>query len=308
MKLIFSDGHTPSGTAGCGAVDTIDESICTREVGTLCVKYASQEGHVAHELVVNNGNSYNCEDCYIRANQANNIGADLFTEIHFNSGDGDPSGVEVLVNSSNSSAVQYAERVCEKISKTFNIPNRGVKVQKLIVLSRTNMPAMLVECHFVQPTDGKKYNADKIARCIVGGIIDKDLTEEWKLGWNGSEGAWWYCTSVENKTYYKSSWQFIEGKWYLFDSDGWCTTGWVHYKTSDNKDVWYYLDHKNCDMAVGWKKIDGDWYYFDNSGVMQTGWIKDDGKDYLLYSNGVMAHDCELYGYNIDSHGVATKQ
>ena len=40
---------------------------------------------------------------------------------------------------------------------------------------------------------------------------------------------------------------------------------------------------------------------------MCTGWIQAKGKDYLLYSNGEMAHDCELYGYRFDSNGVATK-
>ncbi|BBK77303.1 N-acetylmuramoyl-L-alanine amidase [Clostridium butyricum] len=308
MKLIFSDGHTPSGTAGCGAVDIIDESICTREVGPLCVKYASQEGHNACELVVNHENSYNCEDCYTRVDQANNIGSDLFTEIHFNSGSGNPSGVEVLVNSMNSSAVKYAERVCEKISSAFNIPNRGVKVQRLIVLSRTNMPAMLVECHFVQEHDGILYDADKLARCIVGGILNKDILSNWNLGWNGVLGSWWYCTSVEDKTYYKSEWKLIDNKWYLFDSEGWCRVGWVKYITnSNNKVVWYYLDSDNCDMAIGWHKIDGDWFFFDNNGEMATGWIVDNGKDYYLYSTGQMAHDCEMYGYKFDSEGIATK-
>lgn len=308
MKLLFSDGHTPSGTAGCGAVDSIDESVCTREVGVLCTKYAIEYGHEAYELVVNSGNSYNCEDCYVRADQATYIGGDLFAEIHFNSGNGNPSGVEVLVNSNTSSAIQYANRVCDKISKALNIPNRGVKVQKLIVLSRTSMPAMLVECHFVQPHDASLYNADTLARCIVGGIIDKDIASGWKLGWNGGPGAWWYCTSVENKTFYQSAWKLIDGKWYLFGADGWCKTGWVYYQTyKDKKDVWYYLNPVNCDMAIGWYKVDNDWYYFDKNGEMCTGWIIDNGKDYYLYSTGQMAHDCDLYGYRFASDGVATK-
>ena len=40
---------------------------------------------------------------------------------------------------------------------------------------------------------------------------------------------------------------------------------------------------------------------------MCTGWIQVKGKEYLLYSDGSMAHDCELYGYRFDSNGVATK-
>lgn len=37
------------------------------------------------------------------------------------------------------------------------------------------------------------------------------------------------------------------------------------------------------------------WDYF-----IATGWIKDNAKDYLLYSNGAMVHDWTLYGYNIN--------
>lgn len=40
---------------------------------------------------------------------------------------------------------------------------------------------------------------------------------------------------------------------------------------------------------------------------MATGWLQDGSKLYLLYSNGVMAHDTVLYGYKFDSDGAAYK-
>ena len=73
---------------------------------------------------------------------------------------------------------------------------------------------------------------------------------------------------------------------------------------SDYHGWWYAIGNS---WAIGWQKIDNNWYHFDNSGAMQTGWIKDDDKDYLLYSNGVMVHDTVLYGYRFESNGVATK-
>lgn len=79
------------------------------------------------------------------------------------------------------------------------------------------------------------------------------------------------------------------GKW-VQDSVGW----W--YKHTDGS-------YTKCD----WEQIDGKWYYFDYKGYMCTGWIQVKGKEYLLYSDGSMAHDCELYGYRFDSNGVATK-
>ena len=40
---------------------------------------------------------------------------------------------------------------------------------------------------------------------------------------------------------------------------------------------------------------------------MATGWLNKGGNLYLLYSNGVMAHDTVIYGYKFDSNGVASK-
>ena len=54
-------------------------------------------------------------------------------------------------------------------------------------------------------------------------------------------------------------------------------------------------------------KCDVNSFTFDNLGAMQTGWIEDGGKDYCLYSNGEMVHDCDLYGYRFDNSGAATK-
>lgn len=36
-------------------------------------------------------------------------------------------------------------------------------------------------------------------------------------------------------------------------------------------------------------------------------WLQDKGKWYLLYSNGIMAHDTTMYGYIFASDGTATK-
>ncbi|WP_224033565.1 hypothetical protein [Clostridium gelidum] len=40
---------------------------------------------------------------------------------------------------------------------------------------------------------------------------------------------------------------------------------------------------------------------------MQIGWIKDNGKDYCLYSSGAMINNVDMYGYRFDSNGVASK-
>jgi glucan-binding YG repeat protein len=60
-------------------------------------------------------------------------------------------------------------------------------------------------------------------------------------------------------------------------------------------------------MRKGWIEIDQKWYHLDNNGAMETGWINDGGKEYCLYSNGEMIHDCNIYGYRFDSSGAADK-
>lgn len=309
-KYIIACGHTASGNLGCGAVDRLDESDCTREVGPNVCKYLMQEGNEAPYLRIDKSNAYNFEDCYVRASQATDIGGDWYIEIHLNSGkERTGDGAEVCVNYGASGEVTaMASRISASLANTLGIDDRGVKEENLIVLKRTSMRAILIECMFVDCDNPDKYNADTIARAIVEGILAITINDEWVQGWNKKNGRWWYSPDPANKTYYRAEWKLINDKWYLFDADGWCKTGWVYYQTYQNKkDVWYYLDTIGCDMAIGWKLVDGKWYYFNSNGEMQTGWIKDNGKDYCLYSNGEMVCNCDYAGYRFAPDGAATK-
>lgn len=310
-KYLVSVGHTASGNLGSGASDLLDESNCTREIAPLVVSYLKKEGHEAYLLRVDESNSYNFEDCYVRANQANAIGGDMFVEIHLNSGkERTGDGAEVCVNSASGNTASVAQRVVDRLANALNIDNRGLKEERLIVLRRTNMPAILIEAMFVDCSDTSKYNADIIAKAIAEGILDKDINTKPVQGWNKSQDGtkWWYCTDVVNGYYYKSEWKLINNSWFLFDINGFAMTGWVNYITQkDKREIWYYLDSTSCAMAIGWKKISDKWYYFNQSGEMQTGWIKDNGKDYCLYSSGQMIHDIDYCGYRFASDGSAIK-
>lgn len=309
--FIIAVGHTASGNIGCGAVDNLDESNCNREIGPLVGNYLVKGGSsVGAILRIDKSNAWNCEDCYTRADQANSIGANWYVEVHLNSGkEHTGDGAEVCISSSNPEVQEMAERVSCSVSSALGIDDRGVKKENLIVLKRTSMKAILVECMFVDSNNPGKYNPDIIARAIAEGLLGHTIDIRPVLGWNKSNnGKWWYCIDIEKNTYYNSGWQLIDGFWYLFDSDGWCITGWKQYITQkDNIEYWYYLDHDSCQMAVGWKQIDGEWYYFNSNGEMQTGWIHENGKDYCLYSSGAMICDCDMYGYRFDSNGVSTK-
>lgn len=288
-KFVVADGHTASGTIGCGAVSKIDESNCTREIGPLVVQKLQERGHTVNHLRIDKGNSYKYEDCYVRAQQANSIWCDLYIEIHINAGGG--TGSEVCVTGKSAEANQYAAKVSAALSNALGIPNRGVKTQSLIVLNRTSMPAILVECLFCDSSDADKYNADVIATAIADGLVGAAGTTR-KLGWNKNNVGWWYCTNVEKGYYYTSNngWKYIDGEWYIFDDNGYALeSAW--YKDGS---TWYYLD-ENCQMVqarlpeiVKWKWIDGKCYCFGTDGALYV--------------------DCTTYdGYKVDVNGAWIK-
>ena len=73
---------------------------------------------------------------------------------------------------------------------------------------------------------------------------------------------------------------------------------------------WWYKHADGSYTTKDWELIDGKWYYFDVKGYMCTGfiYITEEDNYYYCYSNGEMAHDCELWGtWKFDSHGVGTK-
>lgn len=71
--FIIAVGHTASGNIGCGIIDKLDESNCVREIGDLVAQYLQEKGQGANLLRVDESNTYNCQNCYLKANQANEI-------------------------------------------------------------------------------------------------------------------------------------------------------------------------------------------------------------------------------------------
>ncbi|MVX64829.1 N-acetylmuramoyl-L-alanine amidase [Clostridium chromiireducens] len=285
-NFIIAVGHTASGSIGCGVISKLDESNCTRAIGTLVAEYLQERGHGANLLRIDGSNRYTFEDCYVRANQANDIAkyldVDLYVEIHINAGGG--NGPEVLVTGKSERSNQYATKVSNALASALNLPNRGVKTRSLIVLNKTVMPAILVECLFADSSDADKYNQEVIARAIVNGLVGVDSASdgEWKNGWNRNDIGWWYCLSVENKSYYtsKDGWQEIEGEWYIFDNRGYALqSAWYYDKGYKG---WYYLND-DCKMVrasnvkVLWLWIDGDCYAFSEVGRMYCDCVTPDG-------------------------------
>ena len=285
-NFIIAVGHTASGNKGCGVVARLDESNCTRIIGALVAEYLQAKGHVVNLLRVDESNSYNYEDCYTRANEANDIAkysnVELYVEIHINAGGG--TGPEVCVSGKSEVANQYATKVSNALANGLNLTNRGVKTRNLIVLNKTVMPAILVECLFADSSDAAVYNSEVIARAIVNGLVGIENSSDnvWKLGWNRNNIGWWYCTNLVNKYYYtaENGWKDISGEWYIFDARGYALEDTWYYDESDG--FWYYLDSE-CKMVRGskdkplWAWIDSACYAFNEHGQMYYDCVTPDG-------------------------------
>lgn len=177
MKINVHAGHNPDGKIACGAVGLIKESTEARKVKKEVIKLLRKKGHAVYDCTCQNGTSQT--DVLKRiVTKCNKHKVDLDISIHFNSGVGDKkgngktTGTEVYVYSTKSAAYPVAERI-DKAIAALGFRDRGVKVRtNLYVLHRTNSPAMLIECCFVDDKDDVKlYDAKKMAQAIVTGIL-----------------------------------------------------------------------------------------------------------------------------------------
>lgn len=303
-NFVIAVGHTASGNIGCGVVANLDESNCTREISPLVTKILKERGHDVTLLQVDKSNSHKYEDCHVRAQQANDFAksqnVDLYAEIHINAGGG--TGTEVCVTGKSAIANQYAAKVCASLSVALNIQNRGLKTQSLIVLNKTSMPAILIECLFADSSDSNKYNSQIIAEAIADGLTgaDSSYNKEWQLGWNKNNIGWWYSPDNINKTYYTSQngWKCLDGEWYIFDDQGYALENAWYYDENDGH--WYYLD-ENCRMIYGttnkplWKWIDGACYAFDEEGRMYCDCVTPEG--YSVDESGGYVNNSYICSY-----------
>lgn len=115
-----------------------------------------------------------------RARFSNRFRADYFVSIHINSSnDRSVRGVEVWQYDGDDSKLNsFSKCVCDDISKVLDIRNRGVKYNKnFTVLSKTTMPACLIEVDFISNIDAERDLKDsvkikKIAAAITENLID----------------------------------------------------------------------------------------------------------------------------------------
>ena len=155
-----------------GAVGIRREDDLNRLVGNALIsKLREREINVVN-CTPNTAKSLN-DSLYQRVITANNCDATLFVSIHHNACPGG-YGAEVLCikdNYQDGLSTKVGEAILNELA-TIGLKNRGVKDRRdLYVINNTSMPALLVECAFVDSSlDMANYNPEKTATAIYKGI------------------------------------------------------------------------------------------------------------------------------------------
>lgn len=114
---------------------------------------------------------------YEKAQMANEAGADFFVSIHRNAAatPGTGSGTMTLVYEEEGLARELAESINRELART-GFTDLGIFERPgLVVLRKTEMPAVLVEAGFIDnPADNERFDAqfEEIAAAIATGILD----------------------------------------------------------------------------------------------------------------------------------------
>lgn len=166
MKINLDMGHTLSGAdtgaVGCGR----KEQDCTREIGYKVKAKLESLGHSVCVCSVDSAGTVN-ESLAARVNKANANGGDLYVSIHLNAGGGYGAEVYTYQGKELSAARNVLNNIC-----SLGYRNRGIKAANLYVINHTKMPAMLIECCFIDSNeDMGRYNAEDIANAIVKGLV-----------------------------------------------------------------------------------------------------------------------------------------
>lgn len=117
---------------------------------------------------------------------------------------------------------------------------------------------------------GLFFAALAAAAIVVSPVAVNAEETTYEEGWQQNSKGWWY--QLEDGDYYKDNIYFIqegeESVPYMFDENGYMTTGWYYdYNEAYNGGYWYYSDSHGV-LQDGWQKIDGTWYYFSEYNYM----------------------------------------
>ena len=172
MALIVLDaghGGDNPGAVYQGRQEKDDALALTLAVGAI-LENAGQEVYYTRTTDI-------YESPYQKAMEANQVGGDYFVSIHRNSSPypNQYTGIESLVYRKGGAAETLAANINRRLEQV-GFENQGIQERpNLVVLRRTQMPAVLVEVGFINTDqDNLRFDQrfDETAQAIADGILD----------------------------------------------------------------------------------------------------------------------------------------
>lgn len=182
MRVFINPGHSPNGTPDPGAGNIffqLYEYDLAMKISRLTEAYLLKAGCETMLLQSNNLNGEAKGENVVKT--ANDWQADVFVSIHLNAADGTARGAETLVYDLAGKGAVLGLFIQDQLIAALQqydskFPDRGLKPRpELIVLKATAMPAVLVECAFIDNTEDMILllnHKQETAAAIARGITD----------------------------------------------------------------------------------------------------------------------------------------
>ena len=169
MRINVNGGHTRRAPGASGHLDELTED---RLVKDALIAELRSRGHEVSDSTTDEATQM--DDLREQCRLANASGAELAVSIHLNSGGG--TGPEVWHWAGNEETGAIAERVSASVASALGLPDRGAKSnQSFYWLRHTDMPAVLVECCFVDSERDaeawRRVGPAAVARAIADAIV-----------------------------------------------------------------------------------------------------------------------------------------
>jgi N-acetylmuramoyl-L-alanine amidase len=169
MKIGIDIGHNCP-PYDVGAVGIRQEDELTKAVGELLMQKLAADGNDVINCTPNMASSV-IDSLMRRVDKANYNQVSIYVSIHFNavSPTNFPRGTEVYAVSNVGKSM--AQSILSEITK-LGFKDRGVKNAPFYVIKKTTMPAVLVECCFIDSkADMDILDVDKLAEAIKVGLV-----------------------------------------------------------------------------------------------------------------------------------------
>jgi len=190
MKICLDPGHNDHGADTGAEGNGLREQDLTLDIA-LRLRPLLQANGITVVMTREGGlvsdNSTLVASLQSRIDVAENAKADVFLSIHVNAGGG--TGQEILIQGTGGNAERFANIMLPHLVQAGNWYNRGVKVQNIMVLRETTMPAILTENGFIDTGSDAQKLANPDFRQQLAVAHAKGVCEYFGIQYNESSSV-----------------------------------------------------------------------------------------------------------------------